>query len=114
MSSPLPVHFFTIVLNCQRFIRYHVEVFRKLRMPWHRHIVEGVAELKHDTAWSQPAGGRIPAEFQRAGRSIDGTSEYLDQLAQQLPQNITVYRKQPGLLWEGKREMVNAPLPNLP
>lgn len=114
MPTLLPIHFFTIVLNGEPFIRYHIGVFSKLKLPWHWHIVEGVAELKHDTAWSQATGGRIPAEFHRAGRSIDGTSEYLDQLSQQLPLNVTLYRKDPDLFWGGKREMVNAPLANLP
>ena len=49
--TELPIHFFTIVLNGQPFIRYHIEVFKQLPFPWHWHIVEGVAELTHDTAW---------------------------------------------------------------
>src|SRR5215510_12247523 len=58
-ADDLPVHFFTIVLNGDPFIRYHLDVFRGLPFRWHWHIVEGVAALVRDTAWSVAAGGRI-------------------------------------------------------
>lgn len=109
----LPIHFFTIVLNGEPFIRYHIEVFRQLPFKWHWHIVEGVAELKHDTAWSLKRGGQVTDEIHRNGRSKDGTSEYLDELAQTYPDNVTIYRKPIDIFWDGKREMVNAPLPNI-
>jgi len=109
----LPIHFLTIVLNGEPFIRYHIEVFKQLPLKWHWHIVEGVAELKHDTAWSFQLGGRITDEIHRNGYSYDGTTEYLDELAQQYPENITVYRKPKGVFWNGKREMVNEPLFNI-
>jgi glycosyltransferase involved in cell wall biosynthesis/predicted O-methyltransferase YrrM len=109
----LPVHFFTIVLNGEPFIRYHIEVFKQLPFKWHWHIIEGVADLKHDTAWSLNLGGQITEESHHHGRSKDGTSEYLDELAQLYPDNITVYRKPEGLFWDGKQEMVNAPLNNI-
>jgi len=113
-SSPeLPIHFFTIVLNGEPFIEYHIEVFKQLPYKWHWHIVEGVADLKHDTAWSLRNGGRITDEIHSQGRSNDGTAEYLDELAQLYPENVTVYRKPEGIFWEGKREMVNAPLENI-
>ncbi len=110
----LPIHFFTIVLNGQPFIRYHIDVLKKLDFPWHWHVVEGVAELKHDTAWSVGGGGRVPADSHNNGLSNDGTAEYLDQLAREFPRNVSIYRKPPGQFWEGKREMVNAPLGNIP
>jgi ADP-heptose:LPS heptosyltransferase len=44
------------------------------------------------------------------GLSIDGTTEYLDALKAQFPDNITIYRPPAGKFWDGKREMVNAPL----
>ena len=81
----LPIHFFTIVLNGQPFIRYHIEVLKQLPFKWHWHIVEGVAELKHDTGWSLNSGGYISDEIHHNGRSNDGTTEYLDELAQQYP-----------------------------
>ena len=108
----LPVHFFTIVLNGEPFIRYHIDVFQKLPFQWHWHIVEGVGELKHDTAWSLQ-GGRLTEELDRQGRSNDGTSEYLDELANLYPENVTVYRKPEGQFWDGKLEMMNAPLANI-
>lgn len=50
INPNLPVHFFTIVLNGEPFIRYHEHMLNKLPFEWHWHIVEGVAELTHDTA----------------------------------------------------------------
>ncbi len=109
----LPINFFTIVLNGQPYIPYHIDIFRQLTCNWHWHIVEGVADLKHDTGWSVQFGGSISDEIHRNGLSNDGTSEYLDQLAQLYPDNITIYRKPTGVFWDGKREMVNAPLANI-
>ena len=76
----LPVHLFTIVLNGQPFIRHHIEVFKQLPFKWHWHIIEGVADLKHDTAWSVKLGGRISEQLHRDGLSNDGTAEYIDEL----------------------------------
>ena len=53
----------------------------KLPFRWHWHVVEGVAALRHDTAWSTANGGRVTDDIHREGRSNDGTSEYLDDLA---------------------------------
>ena len=112
-NASLPVNFFTIVLNGQPFIQHHIEQLRQLPFAWHWHIVEGVAELSHDTGWSKAAGGKIPAELQRGGLSADGTTEYLDALKQEFPGNISIYRPPAGKFWDGKRAMVNAPLANL-
>ncbi|MEM7712868.1 MAG: FkbM family methyltransferase [Cyanobacteria bacterium P01_A01_bin.68] len=109
----LPVHFFSIVLNGQPFIKYHIDIFKQLPFKWHWHIIEGVADLKHDTAWSVGNGGCITDKVHRNGLSIDGTSEYTDELKKQYPDNITIYRKPEGMFWEGKREMTNAPLENI-
>jgi len=113
MSPSLPGHFLTIVLNGEPFIRHHIEVFPRLPFSWHWHIVEGVADLKHDTAWSLKLGGRITDQLHRNGLSNDGTSAYLDQLARESPENVTIYRKPPGDFWDGKLEMVNAALANI-
>jgi glycosyltransferase involved in cell wall biosynthesis len=113
IPSDFPIHFFTIVLNGDPFIRYHLNAFIQLPFSWHWHIVEGVAELKHDTAWSLLYGGEVPADLHREGLSNDGTTEYIDQIAQQYPEQITVYRKPRGEFWDGKLEMVSAPLPNI-
>ncbi|MBN3881472.1 MAG: FkbM family methyltransferase [Nostoc sp.] len=113
-STPeLPIHFFTIVLNGQPFIRYHIEVFKHLPFKWHWHIIEGVADLKHDTGWSVKLGANISKEMHKNGRSYDGTTEYLDEIAQLFPTQITIYRKPESIFWDGKREMVNAPLINI-
>jgi glycosyltransferase involved in cell wall biosynthesis len=112
-SANLPIHFFTIVLNGQPFIQYHLQVLNQLNCEWHWHIIEGVAALKHDTAWSVAAGGRIDDALHNNGLSNDGTTDYLDQLAQLYPDQITLYRPASGSFWDGKREMVNAPLSNI-
>ncbi|MFV4649337.1 hypothetical protein ACNJUT_22340, partial [Mycobacterium tuberculosis] len=102
-----------IVLNGEPFIRYHEEVFRELPVDWTWHIVEGVAALKHDTAWSVGNGAFIPDAFHDRGRSNDGTSAYLDELQARWPDRVFIHRKPLGEFWDGKREMVNAPLPHL-
>jgi len=112
-STELPIHFFTIVLNGEPFVRYHIGTFKRLPFKWHWHIVEGVADLKNDTAWSLNFGGRISAELHHNGLSNDGTTAYLDTLKKEFPENITVYRKPPGVFWDGKVEMVSAPLQNI-
>ncbi|WP_219762395.1 glycosyltransferase family 4 protein [Neoroseomonas alba] len=112
-AEGLPIHFFTIVLNGEPFIRYHEAMLAQLPFRWHWHVVEGVAALRHDTAWSVAAGGRVLDSVHREGRSNDGTSEYLDDLARRFPGQVTIYRKPPGEFWDGKKEMVNAPLPNI-
>jgi glycosyltransferase involved in cell wall biosynthesis len=113
IGETLPIHFFTIVLNGEPFIRYHEDVFRHLAVPWHWHVVEGVASLRHDTAWSMAGGGHIADKIHDRGRSNDGTSMYLDELAERFPDNVTVYRKPLDEFWDGKKEMVNAPLANI-
>lgn len=112
-TDDLPIHVFTIVLNGEPFIRYHESMLAKLPFRWHWHVVEGVAALRHDTAWSTAAGGHIRDDIHREGRSNDGTSEYLDDLARRFPGQVTIHRKPPGEFWDGKREMVNAPLPHI-
>jgi glycosyltransferase involved in cell wall biosynthesis len=109
----LPIHFFTIVLDGQPYIRYHIDVFKNLQVPWHWHIVEGVASLTHDTAWGAANGGSLPLDQHPHTRSVDGTSEYLDELARRYPSNITIHRKPVGALWDGKIEMVRAPLSSI-
>lgn len=110
LPPDLPVHFFTIVLDGEPFIRHHIEVLRQLPFRWHWHIVEGVSALKHDTAWSVAMGGSLPESFASGGLSSDGTSCYLDELHAAHPQEVSVYRKPDGALWDGKVEMVGEPL----
>jgi len=112
-DTALPVHFFTLVLNGEPFIRYHIDLLKQLPFRWHWHIIEGVAELTNDTAWSVPLGGKVSSRFHKNGLSIDGTSAYISELAEEFPDNVTVYRKDCGAFWDGKLEMVNAPLKNI-
>lgn len=109
LENELPIHFFTIVLNGKPFIDYHIEVFQKLKCDWHWHIVEGVADLKHDSSWVLKYGGQINEKIHRNGLSNDGTTEYLNGLVSKYPDNVTIYRKENGF-WSGKVEMVNKPL----
>ena len=109
-NTDLPVHFFTIVLNGEPFIRYHLDVFRSLPFAWHWHVVEGVASLTHDTGWSVADGGHVDDAVHRNGLSVDGTTRYLDEIAAAESGRVTVYRKPNGEFWDGKREMVSRPL----
>ncbi len=112
-DKALPIHIFTIVLNGEPFIRHHIDEFAKLSGKWHWHIIEGVAALRHDTAWSVPNGGRVSDEMHRNGLSNDGTTEYLNELASKYPGQVTIYRPRPGEFWDGKVAMVSAPLKNI-
>jgi glycosyltransferase involved in cell wall biosynthesis len=112
-KTNLPIHFFTIVLNGEPFIRYHEQMLLELDFPWHWHVVEGVASLVKDTAWSVAAGGHIPDEVHDRGKSNDGTTQYLDELKARFPNKITIYRKPDGVFWDGKQEMVSAPIPSI-
>ena len=114
-----PVRFFTIVLNGMPLLRYHLPMLRQLTIPWEWHIAEGLALLRHDTAWSARrrwswhnplklrTPGRIPHHLHRDGRSIDGTSQYLDEIAG-ADARVRLFRKPLGEYWDGKREMVRA------
>jgi len=112
LSVDSPVHYFTVVLNGEPFIRHHIEVLKQLSFRWHWHIVEGAADLTHDTSWSFSSGGKLPSDFHKDGLSVDETSIYLDELALQYPDNITIYRKQREL-WDGKIEMLSQPLKSI-
>ena len=109
----MKINFFTIVLNGMPFIKQHIDIFNKLSVPWHWHIIEGVASLVKDTGWSVKNGGKIDNKFHKKGLSIDGTTEYIDKLKEKYPDKITVYRKENGEFWNGKVEMCNAPILNL-
>jgi glycosyltransferase involved in cell wall biosynthesis len=113
LDNSLPIHFFTIVLNGMPFIEFHLKEFLKLDIPWRWHIIEGVAALNHDTGWSLAAGGQITDDIHDHGLSNDGTSSYLDSIQKQYPNQIFIYRKKRGFFWDGKKEMVSAPLKNI-
>lgn len=113
LPSDAPVHYFTIVLNGEPFIRHHLEVLKQLSFRWHWHVVEGAAALMHDSAWSTASGGSIPEDQHRHGLSVDGTSAYLDQIASLNPGQVSIYRPPGGRMWEGKIEMVSEPLKHI-
>jgi glycosyltransferase involved in cell wall biosynthesis len=112
-DKKIPIHFFTIVLNGMPFIEYHLKEFLKLDIPWRWHIVEGVAALNHDTSWSVASGGQITEDIHDHGLSNDSTSSYLDSIQRAYPNQIFIYRKKRGFFWDGKKEMVSAPLKNI-
>ncbi len=113
LPDETPVHFFTIVLNGQPFIRYHIDILRQLPFPWHWHIVEGAATLTHDTARNPGRPATLPASQHIAGLSTDGTTAWLDALAAEFPNNILLHRPPPGRLWDGKIVMVTQPLASI-
>lgn len=109
----LEVNFFTMVLNGMPFIKYHIEVLKKLNCPWKWHIVEGVIDIKYDGAWRLKLGGKIPEQMHKNGLSKDETSDYIDALAKKYPKNIYVYRKPKGQFWDGEREACNIVFQNI-
>lgn len=109
----MKVVFFTIVLNGMPFLRHHYEMMRRLSLDWQWIVVEGVASLTHDTGWGLSRGAKINPSLHRAGLSVDGTTELLNELAQADPQRVLVRRPEPGAFWDGKQAMVNAVLEGL-
>jgi predicted O-methyltransferase YrrM len=109
-GKELAVHFFTIVLNGMPFLPRILATLRELPFRWHWHVVEGVAELDFDTAWSKPAGGYVPAWAHAGGLSVDGTSEFLDRVAREEGGRVTVYRNEGGKPFLGKIDMINRPV----
>lgn len=107
-SDCVTVHVLTLVLNGLPFLRHHEPVLRGLEVPWRWRIVEGVAELKNDTAWSLKNGGYFPCGMARDGLSIDGTSAYLNRLEKLHPKKIRIIRQKAALPWAGKVAMVQA------
>ncbi len=115
IKSTLPIHFFTIVLDGEPYIRHHYPVFcelDKLEIPWRWVVVEGVAALRHDTGWSLANGGRVPEEYAQ-GHSLDGTVEYLKNLMAK-DSRVQLLQKPEGQFWDGKIEMVRAAQPDYP
>lgn len=107
------IEFFSIVLNGMPFVRCQYETFKALKIPWRWHIVEGVAELKKDTAWSVKLGGYLPDGFHRGCKSVDGTTEYLDSISSEDQDRVLIYRKPTGIAWDGKVEMCRIFMPNI-
>ena len=99
-----------MVLDGMPFLRWHIEQLQKLAVPWQWHVVEGLADLKHDTGWSVPTGGQLPRRERGFVLSRDGTTEYLNTIQRRFSDRVKIYRKPKGQLWQGKVEMVRAPL----
>lgn len=95
----MKVAFFSIVLDGMPWITFHYPEFRRLSFDWEWHVVEGVAAPVKDTKWCR----KIPARL-----SNDGTTKYLESL--NFDPRVKLYKKE---LWNGKVEMVNAPLKNI-
>jgi hypothetical protein len=112
-GADLPVHFLTIVLNGMPFLPRILETFRQLPFRWHWHVVEGVAELDFDTAWSKASGGHVPTWAHKDGLSVDGTSEFLDRMAAEESGRVTIYRNEGRKPFLGKIDMVNRPVTNI-
>jgi len=92
----MKLHILTIVLDGMPWLPSHLAVFNTLNVDWHWHIVEGVAANTHCTKWCRTLLPRL---------SVDGTTEFLDDISAH--KRVTIYRKEQ---WDGKIEMVNAPL----
>ena len=84
------------------FLRWHFGQLQKIKSPWQWHVVEGLADLKHDTGWSVPTGGQLPRRERGFVLSRDGTTKYLDTLQRRFPSRVKIDRKPSGQLWEGK------------
>jgi len=108
-----PIEIFTIVLNGMPFLPKVYENLLAVKGPWRWHVIEGVSELVHDTAWSVSRGGSVPESLHRGGLSIDGTTAFLDDLSARDGDRVIVYRRPAGQFWGGKRAMVSAPLANI-
>jgi hypothetical protein len=90
---------FTILLNNLKMLKRQVEegILNKFDY-WI--IVEGAAQNNGSTSWCKP----FPSEYHNDGKSIDGTHEYLLELAQSTNKVKVVHRSG---LWESKDEQVN-------
>jgi len=113
-AKDLPIHFFTHVLNGEPFIRRHIETLRQLPFRWHWHIIEGVDAYGFGKYWrSTHTHASLLPHFHRDGLSIDGTSEYLDELAKTDGERVTVYRNPPNDFFIGRLDPFNRPLENI-
>ena len=109
LINRLPIHFFTMVLDGMPFLRWHIDQLQKIQSPWQWHIVEGLADLKHEIAWSVTNGGRLPRGRGQASLSRDGNTKYFDALQRWFPSRVKIYGKPSGQLWEGKVAMALMP-----
>ena len=95
----MKLHILTIVLNGMPWIAAQWTNLVKTDLDWHWHIVEGAAANTNCTSWCKRIGPQ---------RSVDGTGEIIRHLRNN--SRVSVYRKP---MWDGKIEMVNAPLEHI-
>ena len=69
-DNRLPIHFFTLVLNGEPFIRYHLERMKRSLAPGIGTSWRGWRTSQHDTAWSLSSAS-LPTDVVREGRSVD-------------------------------------------
>jgi glycosyl transferase family 2 len=90
----------TIVHNGMPWIAHHFPILNSLTdVDWRWHVCEGAADNIKDTKWCKK-----PTQ----GISTDGTAQFLDSIARS--PRVKLYRKS---LWQGKVDMVNAPIPSM-
>ena len=93
---------FTIVLNGEPWIRRILPELQKLDILWQWRICEGVTNPAGCTGWCRP----VPEKWHERGRSIDGTSAWLDEIRRD--PRVQVFRQaQP---YEGKLHMIREAL----
>ncbi len=113
--SPTRLCAFTLVLNGMPFIRHHIDVLRQLEwsfsVSWEWHVVEGPAHGRAHRNRPYALGKLSQAYFNDNGTSVDGTSEYLDTLANAFPGQVFLHRppRDRGF-WLDKLEMTNVAL----
>lgn len=95
----MKLHVLTLCLNGMPWIATQWTNLVKCGIDWTWHIVEGAAANTHCTSWCK----RIPPQY-----SCDGTDEFLKHVKKS--PRVKLYRKP---MWDGKLEMVNAPLPEI-
>lgn len=95
---------FTLVLNGMPYIRQQAEILPKLFDEWH--IIEGATRPRADTSWCKDIDQKYyNTTKDNFGRSVDGTAEFLDELAEE-HDNVFIHLKL-GDLWDSKTEMCN-------
>lgn len=97
----------TLVLNGMPFIRHHIDELTKLDLAWQWHIIEGVAAGRADRFRPYSTSPIPDSYYTSDGRSVDGTSSYIDSLAQRFLGKVFVHRR---ALWRDKVEMMNVAL----
>jgi ADP-heptose:LPS heptosyltransferase len=109
----LPVHFFSFAFNGLPFVRHHISVFCQLPFPWHWHVVLGLAETEQAKLSNYLSAGHVGSQPCELGLTSDGTTAYMDRLARQHPNRLTIYRPPMGAYWANQQQMFNAPLANI-